>query len=56
MSLITITLEFDTEDLEDDGSYNGRVVTRDEIEEYAETVNLDTARAMVGYQGYRIDG
>ncbi len=46
---IEITLVFDTEDDE-----SGEVVTLQEIEEYAEEINLDTARAMLGYQGWRV--
>jgi hypothetical protein len=49
MTQVEIVLVFDTED-EDGGGY----VTEQEIEAYAEDLNLETARAMVGYQGWRV--
>jgi hypothetical protein len=46
-----IVLVFDTEDIED----GAEAVTREEIDRYAEEVNLETARAMGGYQGWRVE-
>jgi hypothetical protein len=49
MAQVEIVLVFDTED-EDSGEF----VTQQEIEAYAEDLNLEVARAMVGYQGWRV--
>ena len=47
--IIELTLVFDTEDYE-----SGMHVSRAEIDRYAEELNLDTASAMIGYQGWRV--
>jgi hypothetical protein len=50
MTRIAIVLEFDTEDTD-----AGEVLNWDELAQYAEDLNLDVARSMVGYQGWWID-
>jgi hypothetical protein len=49
MTQVELVLVFDTED--EDG---GEFITEQEIEAYAEDLNIETARAMVGYQGWRV--
>ena len=50
--LIELTLVFDTDDIEEP---RFKVLTKEDVEKYAEDLNLDTARAMAGYQGWRVE-
>lgn len=49
MPQFEIALVFDSEDGDE-----GEILSEDDVRGYAEEINLETARAMVGYQGYRV--
>ncbi len=51
--IVNVILVFDTED--SDVDLEGDLITLEEIKEWAEEMNLDTARQYVGYQGWRVE-